>query len=114
MGALASFRPVRRVHDQVYDFPGLEEVQAVPVDPSIFAEGLDGHRQSLLLSWRERVMLVYSLPDLPLRPASPGREGATHSGSTLWFSDGSITVSADERRRTIGGCRSRLRGGCAI
>ena len=78
---------------RVYDFPGLEEVQAVPVDPRIFAEGLTViDNRLVVLSWRERVMLVYSLPDLSLLGQStlPGQGwGATHSGSTLWFSDGS-------------------------
>ena len=85
---------------RVYDFPGLEEVQAVPVDPSIFAEGLTViDNRLVVLSWRERVMLVYSLPDLSLlgQSALPGQGwGATHSDSTLWFSDGShYLYSAD-------------------
>ena len=85
---------------RVYDFPAMEEVQAVPVDPRIFAEGLTViDNRLLVLSWRERVMLVYSLPDLSLlgQSALPGQGwGATHSGSTLWFSDGShYLYSAD-------------------
>lgn len=78
---------------RVYAFPSLELIQSVPVDRRIFAEGLTiiGNRL-LLLSWRERVMLVYELPDLSLIGQSPlpGQGwGATHEGSTLWFSDGS-------------------------
>ena len=85
---------------RVYDFPGMEEIQAVPVDPRIFAEGLTViDNRLVVLSWRERVMLVYSLPDLSLLGQStlPGQGwGATHSGSTLWFSDGShYLYSAD-------------------
>ena len=85
---------------RVYDFPGMEEMQAVPVDPRIFAEGLTViDNRLVVLSWRERVMLVYSLPDLSLlgQSALPGQGwGATHSGSTLWFSDGShYLYSAD-------------------
>ena len=85
---------------RVYAFPSLELIQSVPVDPRIFAEGLTviGDRL-LLLSWRERVMLVYALPDLSLIGQSPlpGQGwGATHQGSTLWFSDGSDRLySAD-------------------
>ena len=85
---------------RVYDFPKMEEMQAVPVDPRIFAEGLTViDNRLVVLSWRERVMLVYSLPDLSLlgQSALPGQGwGATHSGSTLWFSDGShYLYSAD-------------------
>ncbi len=85
---------------RVYDFPAMEEIQAVPVDPRIFAEGLTViDNRLVVLSWRERVMLVYSLPDLSLlgQSALPGQGwGATHSGSTLWFSDGShYLYSAD-------------------
>ena len=69
---------------RVYDFPGMEEIQAVPVDSRIFAEGLTViDNRLILLSWRERVMLVYSLPDLSLlgQTALPGQGwGATHSG----------------------------------
>ena len=85
---------------RVYAFPSLELIQSVPVDPRIFAEGLTviGDRL-LLLSWRERVMLFYDLPDLSLIGQSPlpGQGwGATHQGSTLWFSDGSDSLySAD-------------------
>jgi glutamine cyclotransferase len=78
---------------RVYDFPTMEEMQSVPIDPRIFAEGLTViDNRLVVLSWRERVMLVYSLPDLSLlgQSALPGQGwGATHSGSTLWFSDGS-------------------------
>ena len=78
---------------RVYDFPAMEEMQSVPIDPRIFAEGLTViDNRLVVLSWRERVMLVYSLPDLSLlgQSALPGQGwGATHSGSTLWFSDGS-------------------------
>ena len=78
---------------RVYDFPGMDEIKAVPVDSRIFAEGLTViDNRLVVLSWRERVMLVYSLPDLSLLGQStlPGQGwGATHSGSTLWFSDGS-------------------------
>ena len=85
---------------RVYDFPAMEEIQAVPVDPRIFAEGLTViDNRLVVLTWRERVMLVYSLPDLSLlgQSALPGQGwGATHSGSTLWFSDGShYLYSAD-------------------
>ena len=85
---------------RVYDFPAMEEIQVVPVDPRIFAEGLTViDNRLVVLSWRERVMLVYSLPDLSLlgQSALPGQGwGATHSGSTLWFSDGShYLYSAD-------------------
>jgi len=85
---------------RVYDFPSMEEMQSVPVDPRIFAEGLTViDNRLMVLSWRERVMLVYSLPDLSLLGQSPlpGQGwGATHSGSTLWFSDGShYLYSAD-------------------
>jgi glutamine cyclotransferase len=85
---------------RVYDFPAMEEMQALPLDPSIFAEGLTViDNRLVVLSWRERVMLVYSLPDLSLlgQSALPGQGwGATHSGSTLWFSDGShYLYSAD-------------------
>jgi len=85
---------------RVYTFPELELLHSVPVDPRIFAEGLTviGDRL-LLLSWRERVMLVYSLPAMTLIGQSPlpGQGwGATHSGSVLWFSDGSDRLySAD-------------------
>ena len=85
---------------RVYGFPGMDEIQAVPVDSRIFAEGLTViDNRLVVLSWRERVMLVYSLPDLSLLGQStlPGQGwGATHSGSTLWFSDGShYLYSAD-------------------
>ena len=85
---------------RVYDFPSMEEVQSVPVDPRIFAEGLTViDNRLVVLSWREGVMLVYSLPDLSLLGQSPlpGQGwGATHSGSMLWFSDGShYLYSAD-------------------
>jgi len=85
---------------RVYDFPSMEEIQSVPIDPRIFAEGLTViDNRLIVLSWRERVMLVYSLPDLSLLGQSPlpGQGwGATHSGSTLWFSDGShYLYSAD-------------------
>ena len=85
---------------RVYAFPSLELIQSVPVDPRIFAEGLTVIGDRLfLLSWRERVMLVYALPDLALIGQSPlpGQGwGATHQGSTLWFSDGSDRLySAD-------------------
>jgi glutamine cyclotransferase len=84
----------------VYDFPAMEEIQAVPVDPRIFAEGLTViDNRLVVLTWRERVMLVYSLPDMSLlgQSALPGQGwGATRSGSTLWFSDGShYLYSAD-------------------
>ena len=83
---------------RVYDFPGMDEIQAVPVDSRIFAEGLTViDNRLVVLSWRERVMLVYSLPDLSLLGQStlPGQGwGATHSGSTLWFSDGSHYLSS--------------------
>ena len=85
---------------RVYDFPSLELMQSVPVDPRIFAEGLTIIDDRLvLLSWRERVMLVYQLPDMTLigQSALPGQGwGATHTGSILWFSDGSDRLfSAD-------------------
>ena len=85
---------------RVYDFPSLELMQSVPVDPRIFAEGLTIIDDRLvLLSWRERVMLVYQLPDMTLigQSALPGQGwGATHTGSVLWFSDGSDQLfSAD-------------------
>ena len=85
---------------RVYDFPRMDEIQAVPVDSRIFAEGLTViDNRLVVLSWRERVILVYSLPDLSLlgQSALPGQGwGATHSGSTLWFSDGShYLYSAD-------------------
>ena len=85
---------------RVYDFPAMEEMQAVPLDSRIFAEGLTViDNRLVVLSWRERVMLVYSLPDLSLlgQSALPGQGwGATHSDSTLWFSDGShYLYSAD-------------------
>jgi len=85
---------------RVYDFPAMEEIQAVPVDPRIFAEGLTViDNRLVVLTWRERVMLVYSLPDMSLlgQSALPGQGwGATRSGSTLWFSDGShYLYSAD-------------------
>ena len=60
---------------RVYDFPSLELMQSVPVDPRIFAEGLTIIDDRLvLLSWRERVMLVYQLPDMTLigQSALPG------------------------------------------
>ena len=85
---------------RVYTFPKLELLHSVPVDPRIFAEGLTviGDRL-ILLSWRERVMLVYSLPAMTLIGQSPlpGQGwGATHNGSVLWFSDGSDRLySAD-------------------
>ena len=78
---------------RVYDFPGMDEILAVPVDSRIFAEGLTViDNRLVVLSWRERVMLWYSLFDLSFlgQSALPGQGwGATHSGSTLWFSDGS-------------------------
>jgi len=85
---------------RVYDFPQMTPLLSVPVDPRIFAEGLTIiDNQLILLSWRERVMLVYSLPDLTLVGQSPlpGQGwGATHQGSVLWFSDGSDRLySAD-------------------
>ena len=85
---------------RVYAFPSLELIQSVPVDPRIFAEGLTViDDRLLLLSWRERIMLVYALPNLWLIGQSPlpGQGwGATHEGSTLWFSDGSDRLySAD-------------------
>ena len=85
---------------RVYAFPSLELIQSVPVDPRIFAEGLTViDDRLLLLSWRERIMLVYALPNLSLIGQSPlpGQGwGATHEGSTLWFSDGSDRLySAD-------------------
>ena len=85
---------------RVYDFPAMEEIQAIPVDPRIFAEGLTViDNRLVVLTWRERVMLVYSLPDMSLlgQSALPGQGwGATRSGSTLWFSDGShYLYSAD-------------------
>ena len=61
---------------RVYDFPSLELIQSVPVDPRIFAEGLTIIDDRLvLLSWRERVMLVYQLPDMTLigQSALPGQ-----------------------------------------
>ena len=83
---------------RVYDFPSMSKIQAVPVDSRIFAEGLTViDNRLVVLSWRERVMLVYSLPDLSLLGQStlPGQGwGATHSGSTLWFSDGSHYLSS--------------------
>ena len=83
---------------RVYDFPSMDKIQAVPVDSRIFAEGLTViDNRLVVLSWRERVMLVYSLPDLSLLGQStlPGQGwGATHSGSTLWFSDGSHYLSS--------------------
>ena len=85
---------------RVYTFPELELLHSVPVDPRIFAEGLTviGDRL-MLLSWRERVMLVYSLPAMTLigQSSLPGQGwGATHNGSVLWFSDGSDRLySAD-------------------
>ena len=85
---------------RVYAFPSLELIQSVPVDRRIFAEGLTVIGDRLfLLSWRERVMLVYALPELSLigQNPLPGQGwGATHQGSTLWFSDGSDRLySAD-------------------
>ena len=85
---------------RAYDFPSLELLRTVPVDRRMFAEGLTViDEQLILLSWRERVMLVYDLPDLSLVGQStlPGQGwGATHSGSVLWFSDGSDRLySAD-------------------
>ena len=85
---------------RVYDFPSLELIQSVPVNPRIFAEGLTIIDDRLvLLSWRERVMLVYQLPDMTLigQSALPGQGwGATHTGSVMWFSDGSDRLfSAD-------------------
>jgi len=85
---------------RVYDFPSLELIQSIPVDPRIFAEGLTIIDDRLvLLSWRERVMLVYQLPDMTLigQSALPGQGwGATHTGSVMWFSDGSDRLfSAD-------------------
>ena len=85
---------------RAYDFPSLDLLHEVPVDRRIFAEGLTVIDDRLiLLSWRERVMLVYQLPDLTLvgQSALPGQGwGATHSGSVLWFSDGSDRLySAD-------------------
>ena len=50
---------------RAYDFPSLDLLREVPVDRRIFAEGLTVIDDRLiLLSWRERVMLVYDLPDL--------------------------------------------------
>lgn len=78
---------------RIYDFPSMRPVQTVPVDARIFAEGLtivDDHL--FLLSWRERVMLIYALPNMTLvgRAPLPGQGwGATHDEQTLWFSDGS-------------------------
>ena len=85
---------------RVYDFPEMALINTVPVDPRIFAEGLTIIEDRLvLLSWRERIMLVYSLPDMTLIGQSPlpGQGwGATHQGSVLWFSDGSANLySAD-------------------
>ena len=61
---------------RVYDFPAMEEIQVVPVDPRIFAEGLTViDNRLVLLTWREHVMLVYSLPDMSLlgQSALPGQ-----------------------------------------
>lgn len=85
---------------RAYDFPSLDLLREVPVDRRIFAEGLTVIDDRLiLLSWRERVMLVYDLPDLSFvgQSALPGQGwGATHSGSVLWFSDGTDRLySAD-------------------
>ena len=85
---------------RAYDLPSLDLLREVPVDRRIFAEGLTVIDDRLiLLSWRERVMLVYDLPDLSLvgQSALPGQGwGATHSGSVLWFSDGTDRLySAD-------------------
>jgi glutamine cyclotransferase len=60
---------------RAYDFPSLDLLREVPVDRRIFAEGLTVIDDRLiLLSWRERVMLVYDLPDLSLvgQSALPG------------------------------------------
>jgi len=86
---------------RVYTFPSLDLIQSVPVDPRIFAEGLTiVNNRLMLLSWRERVMLVYALPELNsdrTQSDLPGQGwGATHSGSVLWLSDGSDQLySAD-------------------
>ena len=78
---------------RIYDFPSMRLVQTVPVDARLFAEGLTIiNDHLLLLSWRERVMLIYALPDMTLvgRSPLPGQGwGATHDHQTLWFSDGS-------------------------
>ena len=71
---------------RVYTFPELELLHSVPVDPRIFAEGLTviGDRL-ILLSWRERVMLVYSLPDCDAhRPKPAARAGL--GCHPQWFS----------------------------
>ena len=76
-----------------YHFPDLQLDQEVAVDPRIFAEGLTVIGDRLfLLSWRERILLVYQLPEMLLVGQSlvPGQGwGASHRGTELWFSDGS-------------------------
>ena len=83
---------------RVYQLPDMSLLLTVPIDPRIFAEGLTIIGERLfLLSWRERVMLVYALPDLTLIGQSPlpGQGwGATHDEDTLWFSDGSDRLYA--------------------
>lgn len=78
---------------RIYDFPSMQLVRTVPVDSRLFAEGLTiVNDHLLLLSWRERVMLIYALPDMTLvgRSPLPGQGwGATHNDQALWFSDGS-------------------------
>ena len=78
---------------RVYDFPSMKLNKEVPIDNRIFAEGLTIiDDQLILLSWRERIMLFYELPDLKLIGKSQlplEGWGATHDDSTLWFSDGS-------------------------
>ena len=76
-----------------YRFPDLALDSETAVDPRIFAEGLTIIDNRLfLLSWRERILLVYQLPEMLLVGQSllPGQGwGATHHGTELWFSDGS-------------------------
>jgi glutamine cyclotransferase len=78
---------------RIYDFPSMQLVRTVPVDSRLFAEGLTiVNDHLLLLSWRERVMLIYALPDMTVveRSPLPGQGwGATHDDQALWFSDGS-------------------------
>ena len=78
---------------RIYDFPSMRLVRTVPVDARIFAEGLTIVNDHLfLLSWRERIMLTYALPNMVLVGHSPlpGQGwGVTHDDQALWFSDGS-------------------------
>ncbi len=102
---------------RVYSFPKMELLKERLIQDEIFAEGLTiiGDRL-FLLSWRARKILVFSVPNLNLMeklelPTEQGW-GASHRGSTLWFSDGSSRLySTDfEKGQAVRSIKVTLRG----